>query len=947
MIRSIFQFPSAKDAEEPAPPAASSSARSKSATQSPAAPTEDRAASFITEAERTEPYSLRREAGGLIPASQLPSAADILADLFSEDRPAPAQAEMRSVFSPVASGYAGVEAPAMRLPEAELPPEGENLAEPTSSAPGAAPTAESLAVEPLAADSIVTGPLATEPAAAEPIATESPAVESPFTGLEDARFLQAPTLEPDVPAELEGLTGADPFFASSDSLPEADFPGDAALSVEAAERVVDEAATQQLPVSSPIVSALSQTPASSPSAPPAAASNWAFEEKLAAHKEWLDSHGETGRKADLAEAELPGIDLINVSLRYGDLQGSNLKGADLLLADLRDCCLVRTRLEDSCLVGANLEGANLEGATLDGAMGLLPRQLAGANLHDASVPDQIARFEARTAFVKASNTAMKFFTAMMAISGVSALIIWRTEDAQLLTDSSIFPFLHTRTAAALPAEQVYLIAPVALFIIYLVLQFHLQTVWDAVLQLPAIFPDGAEIGHDSPRIIRALLRAHFRWMNKDAPSTRFIERALGLVLAYWVAPVILLLFWARFLTVQDLHGTALHTLLVAVAFGVALYASTKIGRPAEQWAANGKRTWQWRSKLRNLNPLKWAAGMVILLLFLSVGTIKGVPHNRSRAPQFSDANIRRWAPDVFWAFGYDPYANLTEAAISTAPANWTGDDSQVSEVKSAHLNETTFRYAEAYGIFLARSHLWHSDWQGAFLSDSDFRGADLGQSTMRFAVMDQARFFNANLDRADLTGANLDRADFRHANLSYCSLENSIMIDSQFQGASLYGARLTGISAERANFERSDLRSSFVGHGNLEHADLRNAYLWSAKLPESDLRDSNLDSTILIDADLRNSDLRGAKFSGTVMSGANLSGAVIDGTDMRAALLLTAAQVCSTKSRVGAILTDSLAMQVRDLCGGPLLVAPAPTAIPSAPSAAAQSPAHPSHKAVR
>ncbi|MGH9735070.1 MAG: pentapeptide repeat-containing protein [Candidatus Acidiferrales bacterium] len=913
MIRSIFHFPSAKDVARRVAPAASSDNGDQNATAIATIASEPSPADGTIEYERVERPAPRPGPDGLIPASQLPSAANVLADLFSDDRAAPRARDAYAFSSLTSPAPAAIEPPGETVPAPalELKPE----------------VPLELQPEPLA-ESIVSAPV-----------DISPVLET-----HDAPSDYAPTAEPDLAAALDHSLAPEPMFSAQESVPEADPSPEIVLSIQRAELAVDEAATQEVPLSSPVISALSQTVVPQSPAPSVPTSDWAFEEKLAAHKEWLDSHGASGRKADFAEAEIPSIDLINVNLRFADLQGANLKGADLLLADLRDSCLVRTNLEDACLVGANLEGANLEGATLDGAMGLLPQQLAGANLHDASVPDQIARFEARTAFAKASKTAMQFFIAMLAISAASALIIWRTKDLQLLTDSSIFPFLHARTAAALPTAQVYLAAPVALFIVYLVLQFHLQTLWDAVLQLPAVFPDGVEIGHNSPRIIRALLRAHFRWMNKDAPSTRIIERALGAVLAYWLTPVVLLLFWARFLTLQDLHGTALHAILVAVAVGVALYSSTKIGRPQERWVTDSERGWRWTSKLRNVNPMKSGVCVGLLLLFFSAGTIKGVPHSRSRAPEFSDASIRRWAPDVFWSFGYDPYANLTEAAISIPPANWDGTDSKVSQVKGANLNDTSLRYAQAYGVFLAHAHLWHTNWEGAFLSDADFRGADLGQAALRYAVMDRARLYNANLDRADLKGANLDRADFRHANLSYSSLENAVLIDAQFQDSSLYGARLTGASMQRANFERADLRSSFMGGANLEHADLRNAYLWSAKLPGADLKNAQLGSTILIDSDLRNADLRGAQFSGTVMTSANLSGAVIDGTDMRGALLLTASQICSTKSRTGTILTDSLASAVRDACGGPLLVAPAEAAGPPAQSSAAQSSTRASHK---
>jgi uncharacterized protein YjbI with pentapeptide repeats len=901
-MRSIFQsLLSSREIDESAGPTVSTEERAEQVEIGP------------SDGSGVSPASEPCEAPeGLIPASELPAAADVLADLFRDD-------------------------PASEASEREEPFQKAEEAASTSYRPavGSHPNDDASSHRPVLCDLPLTDEVALEPAAmAEPevppdvelairseVEPETPA-QPPATNISQT---------PSPPEERIALESPLPV---SDSAPISDLDPEMAMSVDLAEQVVDKHTPGDFPSVAAVVSDPSESiPAIARPMIRLANSDWEFEEKLAAHKEWVESRGATGGKADLAEADLQHSDLISVNLRYADLQGANLKSADLLLADLRDACLVRTSLEESCLVGANLEGANLEGATLAGAMGVLPRQLAGANLHDTSLPDQIARFEARALFDKASRTAMQFFTALMAISAVSALMIWQTRDLQLLTDSSIFRFLHSRAAAALPSAQVYLIAPVVLFIVYLVLQFHLQTLWDAVLQLPAVFPDGAEIGQDSPRIIRALLRAHFRWMNKDAPSTRTIERMLALALAYWVAPATLLLFWARYLTLQDLHGTVLHELLVAVAFGVALYSTTKIGRPQERWANETRRNWQWLSKLRDVNPLKAAGGLAVFLLFLSVGTVKGVPHGRTRAPQFAAASVRRWAPDIFWFLGYDPYANLTEASMSTAPANWFGADAQVSSVQGARLTDMNFRYAQAYGVFLANAHLWHSDFEGAFLSDADLRGADLGQATLRYAVMDRARLYHTNLDRGNLDGANLDRADFRESNLSYCSLIHAVLIDAQFQDATLYGARLTGSAMERANLEKTDLRSSYLDGADLEHADLRSAYLWSAKLPGASLVSAQLASAIFINADLHGADLRGAHFAGTVLSGANLTGAIIDGTDLRGALGLTTSQICATKSRGGAVLTDSFASQVRAACGGTLLVA-APAPVPDSPAPA-------------
>src|SRR3984885_8275836 len=350
------------------------------------------------------------------------------------------------------------------------------------------------------------------------------------------------------------------------------------------------------------------------------ASEWALEEALGNHKEWLDSRGAAGKKANLRAAKLEGTELISANLRYADLQDANLKAADLLLADLRNTCMVRANLQDSCLVGANLEGANLEGASLESAMGLVPRQLAGTNLREASLPTQIAEFGALADSAKASQTSARMFSLVILASVISCLMIWKTKDVQLVADSAVLPFLHSPTAsAALPTAEIYLIAPVLLLCTYLLFQYHLQRLWDTLLELPAIFPDGHALGEKQPRIITGLLRLHFHWMNQDAPSTRLIEKTVSGLLAYWIVPVVLVLFWGRYLTLQEIHGTILHEALVMAAVGVAIYATTKIGRPLERWVASGQNKKTFAEKLRQINPATLLIILFAVMTFLSIG----------------------------------------------------------------------------------------------------------------------------------------------------------------------------------------------------------------------------------------------------------------------------------------------------------------------------------------
>lgn len=844
-----------------------------------AQPKEDAPQSLTPEASTVEappePHgidlsNIEKPAAAPIPASDLPSAATALAELFP---PEVAQAEASESASDDSEGL---------LDAADIEAAVESLT------PG-----EPVAIE-ASTDAVI--PPATEPA------NDSVSV--------------TPELEvtaPELPVEnLDGEAPEEKLIASDEDRPDEPLSSTEDSNAQA---VNDGTAQQDLAENLNEEDAAQPKEIVAESSTPRPYKNWAFDDKLANHKEWIDSHGRSGRRADLASADLEAADLISVNLRLADLHDANLRAADLLLADLRDACLVRADLEDACLVGANLEAANLEGACLETAMGLVPRQIAGANLRDALLPPQLMEFEAVTAFSQSARRARAYFNIVTGASILSWLMIWRTKDIQLVTDSSIFSFLHSHAAAALPTAELYLIFPVALLTLYVLLHFQLLRMWDSVHQLPAVFPDGRTLGDDQPGVITGLLRAHFRWMNPEFSASNMTERTLWQLAAYWIAPLTLLLFWGRYLTRQEIHGTLLQALLTAIATGIAFYATTRIGRPQEKWVVEWRHAQRVVEKVKAINPMKLAGLLGFVLILLSAGTIGGVPHERSRAPQYSAASIRRWAPTVFWSLGFDPYADLTEAAISRWPSGSNIADDQIGSFDGARLNNFKMRYAQAYAAFLAGAHLWHADLQGAFLSQADLRGADLGESNLRYALMDQTHLYRANLDRSRLDGADLRRADLHEANLSYCSLTNAVLADARLEGANLYTSNLNFATLTRANIQRADLRNAYLANAHMDHADLRGAYLWSSKLRGADLGSAQLENAIFIDADLQGANLGGAQFSGTVLNGANLRDTSLEGADLRGASGLTANQVCSAKSRRGALLGDDLEMQVEAQCG--------------------------------
>ena len=144
-----------------------------------------------------------------------------------------------------------------------------------------------------------------------------------------------------------------------------------------------------------------------------------FNEILAKHAEWVNSHGVKGVRAYLSDADLSGADLKGANLRGADLwcaslwnanleganlwgadlrdanlESANLSGADLRGANLNDADLTYTDLKSANLWGADLWCADLSGADLRGAdlryANLEGANLSGANLRDAKINFHIA-----------------------------------------------------------------------------------------------------------------------------------------------------------------------------------------------------------------------------------------------------------------------------------------------------------------------------------------------------------------------------------------------------------------------------------------------------------------------------------------------------------------------------------------------------------------------------
>ena len=89
---------------------------------------------------------------------------------------------------------------------------------------------------------------------------------------------------------------------------------------------------------------------------------------LKSHRQWVESDGKSGERAELRNALLQQADFHDANLERADLNGARLSVADLMRAnlagaDLRGADLWMSDMKDAKLDGADLRGANLAEVT--------------------------------------------------------------------------------------------------------------------------------------------------------------------------------------------------------------------------------------------------------------------------------------------------------------------------------------------------------------------------------------------------------------------------------------------------------------------------------------------------------------------------------------------------------------------------------------------------------
>ena len=367
--------------------------------------------------------------------------------------------------------------------------------------------------------------------------------------------------------------------------------------------------------------------------------------------------------------------------------------------------------------------------------------------------------------------------------------------------------------------------------------------------MPAFFPDGKSLDDKVyPWIIVGLLRENFSLLKVKTQSFTWLKVKIFKILAWYLVPITIFLFWERYLSSREKYGTILLSglFLCTMLFGVYSYrlAISTLNHNPPAFFFN------WKIYI----PFKTSFGTISILIIFVVTT-------------------------SFMAFGERPigllylvknYAILVEEDVSIKPENWDGKETSL--VKGANLAGKDLQNALAHKAF--------------------FVNADL-----RYANLRGAKIAGANFQNANLSGANLEKVDAGWGEDKNVYLENEVLIRGVINFHKISGSNhknLDNPNYEKtirtifdvkndlgANFLKANLFSANLKESALVFSDFQDADLSGAKMFKGDLRFSNFTRSKLQHANLEEALLAYSNFEGAHLLGVNLKKAVLDFTNFK------------------------------------------------------------------
>lgn len=486
---------------------------------------------------------------------------------------------------------------------------------------------------------------------------------------------------------------------------------------------------------------------------------------------WNHTQATSRSAPDLSEVDLSGKDLSRANLSDAILAGANLSRTDLSMANLIGADLRDVNLSEANLTDTNLRDSNLQHAQLRAVQNHLRLgQMAGADLTGATLPDGFTQLDDHLENAKnISESARKQFLGLLGACLYCWLTIATTTDLNLVTNraSSPLPIIQT----SIPIVGFYMVAPLILLCVYLYFHFYLQKLWEELGSLPAVFPDGQPLyAKVDPWLLNDFVRSRLPRLSANRPFLCHLQMWISVVLAWWLVPTTLLLFWLRYLRRHEQMGTAVH---------VAILVSSIIGAAYLFKLTNSTLLGAKRAPFFWKKALTWSHGRKGYVMVATLGALFGLTSfaaiSGARAPDYQGYRFRTFLPMAMEKMGFSPFANLNDTEISLKRPGWTEKAEVPLDYAIARPKNEFVAGAELYGADLAFASAERTFFAYANLSTARLAGANLQHADLR----------GADLSKADLTNAQLAYANLRGANLSFATVRNAHLVEADLYGADL------------------------------------------------------------------------------------------------------------------------------------------------------------------
>ena len=520
------------------------------------------------------------------------------------------------------------------------------------------------------------------------------------------------------------------------------------------------------------------------------------------------------RQIDFSDASFDETDFANSSFKDGIFSRTNISKTDFSSLNIRDC-----DFSDSTFQTNNIK--------------LSTNHFGGTRILGATLPEEIGKFGALEHVAETSKHARNVFIALIGACFYSLLTVLTTTDVALLTNSTSTPLPIIN--AAMPAKYFYMAVPAVLLFLYFYLHFYLQTMWEELSGLPAIFHDGRRLDKVAyPWMLTSMVPRYMHFLRGEREGFSALKEFFSIAAAFGLVPVTIFLVWVRFLPAHELSSTILIGGLCVIATLFGLFAffnmrttlKTGVGHHKTKVAA--KKIWKMSAShpidffFKNLVPVLISFALVGSAWFLSWSAIYGTNHSS------------RWS----WFL----VAGLEDAEVSTKPAGWS--DVILSDAPLGYPTDNI------------------NSVKGKYWDNSNLRGA----------AAQYVFLINAHLQKADLSFGNFWRGKFQQTDL-----DNSTLIRSDFTEAYLQSAKLRYVDAKGAIFKKAHLYKASFKYAWLNNADMQCV----------DAREAHFNKAFLIKTDFVGADLSGAKFIGAYMAETMLGLSNVTGADFSEAIGLS------------------------------------------------------------